>query len=404
MTVSFRFAAITDLGTVRTNNEDTALATPHLLALADGMGGHAAGEVASAVAMRAVLDLVRDPPAGDLAGAVVGAAQRARGALHAMSRADPELEGMGTTLVVLAAGGDGLTLAHIGDSRLYRMRDGQLTQLTVDHTHVQRLVDNGQLTPAGARTHPYRSMILRSLDDTSDDEPDIAVPDIAPGDRLLLCSDGLSDYVADEHLEALLADGDVEHAAQALVDVALTMHSRDNVTVVVADVLDDDAPDAPDGVAVGASLDAAVLSGPARRALQAVFDDVEPDADTVPRPGEAAAASAAAPASAEGDEDEPDLAEELLGTSDEAVDDEDEVHEDPPGDVDDEPADPAPADVGHVASSESGRSSDVVAGTSDPVSSAAPDSVPAGRRAWPWVVGAVAVLAAAVAAWWVWLR
>lgn len=260
--LSFRAAGATDLGTVRTNNEDAALLSERLVALADGMGGHAAGEVASAVVVDRLTTLVA-PAAGDPAGpadedgtsdagaltreALTDALTRAKGELRALSAVDPSMTGMGTTLVALALTPEGVVLAHVGDSRLYRLRDGDLEQLTVDHTHVQRLVDAGRLAPEAVREHPFRSVILRSLDDTSDDLPDVSVTDaVAAGDRLLLCSDGLSDYVTDDAILGALAEGSPQEAADRLVALALDHATRDNVTVVVVDAATGGADDAGD--------------------------------------------------------------------------------------------------------------------------------------------------------------
>lgn len=287
---SFSFAALTDVGTVRTNNEDSALASTTLLALADGMGGHAAGEVASAVVLHALGRLLA--PEKEIGpDAVRDAALEARQALRAMSQADHDMEGMGTTLVAIGVGPEGTTLAHVGDSRLYRARHGELTQITTDHTHVQRLVDSGRLDPREVRTHPYRSVILRSIDDTSDDLPDVDLTgDLLPGDRLLLCSDGLSDYVTPEVIADALAHGSPLDAARELMAGALRAGTRDNVTVVVADVHDSEVtPVAPVATAaeapvlVGASLGQAALTDEARAVLVAAFPDAATELDTLPR-------------------------------------------------------------------------------------------------------------------------
>jgi len=285
---SFSFAALTDVGTVRTNNEDSALASSELLALADGMGGHAAGEVASAVVMHSLSRLLA-PGAEITVDAVTEAARTARGALRGMSQADHEMEGMGTTLVGLGVGPEGIVLTHVGDSRIYRVRDGVVAQITTDHTHVQRLVDSGRLDPAEVRNHPYRSVILRSIDDTSDDLPDVSVTDaIRAGDRVLLCSDGLSDYVTHESLATSLVDGSPLDAARSLLRGALRAGTRDNVTVIVADVHDPDLEQDADfvsepAVVVGASLGQAHLDGGARAVLLDAFPDASTMLDTVPR-------------------------------------------------------------------------------------------------------------------------
>lgn len=345
-TLTFQAAGATHLGTVRTNNEDAALISPHLVALADGMGGHAAGEVASAVVVEALAALARTHPApADLNPRLLRKAlTQARGQLRALSAADPSMSGMGTTVVALALTDDAVTLAHVGDSRLYRWRDGELAQMTVDHTHVQRLVESGNLSPEGVRSHPFRSVILRSLDDTSDDLPDVAPTDtdtVSAGDRLLLCSDGLSDYLFDPDIGSILASGTPAQAADALVAAALDHETRDNVTVVVIDVVgegddgeaevgadvrvpaeDGRSAETADGPALalpvpvpvpvqklGASLSAAGLSPAAQTVLDAwdptaaLAPDADADADDADDTGAAGAASASDEADAEATDD-----------------------------------------------------------------------------------------------------
>lgn len=306
MAVSFRYAVHTDLGTVRTNNEDSAFASPRLLVLADGMGGHAAGEVASAVALRVFAE-VNQTSGAELAGEFLRAGRLARRALFAMSEADPLLESMGTTLVTVGSDGDRVSVGHIGDSRVYALRDGALYQVTTDHTHVQRLIDSGELTPERARTHPYRSMLLKSLDDQpAGPDLDIIDAQIEPGDRVLLCSDGLSDYLDPEVIGATLMTPDREQAAAELIRAALAVGTRDNVTVVVADVVDEDTsqaspPEAADGtgqtdapapapvlaaapVVVGAAEDGVSLSADAAAALRGCLPEVPFDS-TAPMAG-----------------------------------------------------------------------------------------------------------------------
>ncbi|WP_235856805.1 PP2C family protein-serine/threonine phosphatase [Occultella glacieicola] len=271
MAVSFRYAVQTDLGTVRTNNEDSALGSPRLLVLADGMGGHAAGEVASSVAVRVFAE-VEHSPGTDIPTQLLNAGRASRRALHGMSEADAMLESMGTTLLAVASDGEHVTIGHIGDSRVYALHEGSLYQVTTDHTHVQRLIDQGQLTPERARTHPYRSMLLRSLDDQAGGaDLDIIALTVTPGDRLLLCSDGLSDYVSAEHIGELLTRPDPAEAARALINAALVLGTRDNVTVVVADVIAEPDGDtdllAAEPVFVGAVTDGIALSPDAGASL-----------------------------------------------------------------------------------------------------------------------------------------
>src|SRR5699024_5878954 len=296
MAVSFRYAVHTDLGTVRTNNEDSAFASPRLLVLADGMGGHAAGEVASAVALRVFAEV--DQSSGtELASEFLRAGRLARRALFAMSDADPLLESMGTTLVAVASDGDRLRVGHLSNCWVDALRDSALYQVTTDNTRVQRLIDSGELTPERARTHPYRSMLLKSLDDQpAGPDLDIIDAQIEPGDRVLLCSDGLSDYLDPEVIGATLMTPDREEAAAELIQAALAVGTRDNVTVVVADVVDEDSDpaSATDAsaqpvpaaapVVVGAAEDGVSLSPEAAAALRGCLPDMPFDS-TAPMAG-----------------------------------------------------------------------------------------------------------------------
>ena len=192
MTLALRFAARSHTGLLRTRNEDSVYAGPRLLAVADGMGGHAAGEVASAVAIAALAPLDEDAPGTDLMSALREAAEAANGHLFEMVAADADLQGMGTTLVAVLFAGSRLALLHVGDSRAYLLRDGELSQITHDHTLVQTLVDEGRISQEEAASHPQRSMITRALDGRVGLELDLSVREVRPGDRYLLCSDGLT--------------------------------------------------------------------------------------------------------------------------------------------------------------------------------------------------------------------
>ena len=163
MTLALRYAIRSDVGLLREGNEDSAYAGPHLLAIADGMGGHVAGEVASSVTISALTGLDDEVPADHLLDALAAAVARASGTLHEMSVEDPSLEGMGTTLTALLWSGTTIAICHIGDSRAYLLRDGEFRQITRDHTLVQSLVDDGRLSPAQAATHPQRSLVMRAL-------------------------------------------------------------------------------------------------------------------------------------------------------------------------------------------------------------------------------------------------
>ncbi|MFC7674143.1 PP2C family protein-serine/threonine phosphatase [Mycolicibacterium sp. GCM10028919] len=239
MTLVLRYAARSDRGLVRANNEDSVYAGARLLALADGMGGHAAGEVASQLVIAALAHLDDDEPGGDLLSKLNQAVHEGNSAIAAHVDADPELEGMGTTLTAILFAGNRLGLCHIGDSRGYLLRDGELTQITKDDTFVQTLVDEGRITAEEAHSHPQRSLIMRALTG-HEVEPTLTVREAKAGDRYLLCSDGLSDPVSHETIADALALEDVAASADRLIELALRGGGPDNVTVVVADVVDYD--------------------------------------------------------------------------------------------------------------------------------------------------------------------
>lgn len=241
MTVQLRFAARSDVGLLRPGNEDAAYAGPRLLAVADGMGGHAAGEVASAEAIAALLSLDDEPPGADVITSLRDAVEEANQRLRAMVAANPELEGMGTTLTALLWAGPRLGLVHVGDSRCYLLRDGVLTQITHDHTLVQSLVDEGRISPEEASSHPQRSLITRALDGRGEVELDLSVRESRVGDRYVLCTDGLSGVVSEQTLAEALQEPAPMSACDRLVELALRGGGPDNVTCIVADVVEDDA-------------------------------------------------------------------------------------------------------------------------------------------------------------------
>lgn len=239
--LTYRYVALTDTGLRRTGNEDSGFASKKLLVIADGMGGAAAGEVASSEAMHVIRKLDRDLE-GDAVEALAGAVSRANNRLGELIEEDPAVEGMGTTLDALLWDGTKFAMAHIGDSRAYRLRDDKLTQLSDDHTFVQSLVDEGRLTPDEARHHPHRSLILRALLGRDDNDPDISTVEAKLGDRYLLCSDGLSDMVDDNVIEATLGTETIDFAATELIRLALEGGGYDNVTVVIAEMVAAETP------------------------------------------------------------------------------------------------------------------------------------------------------------------
>ena len=239
MTLALRFAVRSDVGLLREGNEDSAYAGPHLLAVADGMGGHAAGEVASAATITTIAPLDAEDPGPDLVGALADAVATANLRLQELIISDPAIEGMGTTLTALLWSEGYAALCHIGDSRAYLLRDGQFIQITHDHTLVQSLVDEGKITEDDVATHPHRSLLLRALDGRTIAEPDLAPLETYPDDRYLLCSDGLSGVVTEQTLHQTLASvRDPDKAALRLVELAIKGGGPDNITCIVADVID----------------------------------------------------------------------------------------------------------------------------------------------------------------------
>ena len=247
MSLSLRYAARSHVGLIRDGNEDSGYASARLLVIADGMGGQAAGEIASAVAVETLAELdsphttgLSGDPVRDLDDRVKLANTKIRGIIAQR----PELEGMGTTVTALfLAGGSHLAFAHIGDSRAYRLRGGVLEQISTDHTWVQRLIDEGQITPEEAERHPQRSLLMRALGTTSEVDLDLTVLDLQAGDRFLLCSDGLSGFVPFNTLASTLSGyGDPHHAAETLIQHALRGGGADNITCIVADAYEPAPP------------------------------------------------------------------------------------------------------------------------------------------------------------------
>ena len=251
--ISFRHAASSHVGLVRSGNEDSGYADAHLLVVADGMGGHAAGELASAAVVAAVCADVSDRPTSSVdyeawVRSKVDAAHQRIGDLVAE---DPERRGMGTTFTLLGSTDEHLVLAHVGDSRAYRLREGQLRQLSRDHTYVQMLVDSGRLSIDDALTHPRRNLLLRTIDGIHELELDIERFDGLIGDRYLLCSDGLTGVVSDAVIGQVLSNGDPTYAVATLIDYALAGGAPDNVSVIVADLLDTEEQE--DSILIGAA-------------------------------------------------------------------------------------------------------------------------------------------------------
>lgn len=227
----------TDIGNVMANNQDAFLVTegPYpVYAVADGMGGHRGGHVASQMALRAIqADLQGHTPNEDT---LRKSFIRANREIFARQKLEDELSGMGTTLTVLWQSDAGFYLGHVGDSRCYLMREGTLTQLTTDHSLVAELVRDGALTPEQADTYPYRNVITRAVGTNRNIHSDIIWPQRQPGDRWLLCTDGLTEYIKAPRLRDILSTPDLSDAADCLLNTALDMGGRDNITLILLEV------------------------------------------------------------------------------------------------------------------------------------------------------------------------
>jgi PPM family protein phosphatase len=255
-TLRLQFAAVSDVGRVRKDNQDSGYAGPWLLTVCDGVGGAARGDIASSTAVQQLRKLDA-PPSEDLLGQVAGALHRAHDRIGELVDEDPALNGTSTTATLALFDGSRLGMGHVGDSRAYLYRGGELAQLTHDHTFVQSLIDEGRISVDDARVHPHRNLILKALDGIHEAEPDLFHVDIAAGDRLLLCSDGASGVLDDGRLADILSTGSPDFAAVELVRASLEAGSSDNVTCIVADVVDATAPsdEEPQPVLVGAAAE-----------------------------------------------------------------------------------------------------------------------------------------------------
>jgi protein phosphatase len=240
MTLTLRYAARSDRGLIRDGNQDSVYAGPRLLAVADGMGGMAAGDVASNVVIAAMAPLDEDVPGDALVDALRSAVDTANQQLRDAVDANSALEGMGTTLTAMLFSGSKFGMVHVGDSRAYLLREGEFVQVTKDDTYVQMLVDEGRISAEEASSHPQRSLLTRALDGR-DIDPEYSVRQAVPGDRYLLCSDGLTAVVHAETIaQAMREYVDPSVCVERLVQLALRGGGPDNITVIVADVTDGD--------------------------------------------------------------------------------------------------------------------------------------------------------------------
>jgi protein phosphatase len=255
MTLTLRYAAQSDRGLIRDGNQDSVYAGPRLLAVADGMGGMAAGDIASNIVIAAMAPLDEDVPGDALVDALRQAVGTANQQLRDTVDANPHLEGMGTTLTAVLFSGSKIGMVHIGDSRAYMLRNGEFSQITKDDTYVQMLVDEGRISPEEASSHPQRSLLTRALDGR-DIDPEYSVRQVLRGDRYLICSDGLSGVVSAETIgESMRQYPDPQQCVERLVQLALRGGGPDNITVVIADATDQDILEAAPIVGGAAARD-----------------------------------------------------------------------------------------------------------------------------------------------------
>src|SRR4029453_6147548 len=235
-----RYAARSDVGRIRSKNDDSAYVGPPLGGGADGMGGHAGGDIASASTVLDMIHLDHSEYHGDAGTVLADEIQTANSLLSELVHINPKLAGMGTTVTALLLAEGKLHFAHIGDSRAYRLRDGQFEQVSIDHTFVQRLIDEGRLRPEEAETHPHKNVLMLCLGDVdASPEADLDALDVEPGERWLLCSDGLN-YVAGHVVERVFRETkDLRECAEILVNLTLEAGAPDNVTVVVLEIVEE---------------------------------------------------------------------------------------------------------------------------------------------------------------------
>lgn len=283
MSLALRYVAHSEIGLVRKNNQDSAYVSPTMLMVADGMGGAAAGDLASAVAIHQLALADTEHPTGDaMLPALSAAIKKASDVISDLIDDDPKLDGMGSTVCGIAFDGEKLALANIGDSRAYRYRDGELTRLSRDHSWVQTLIDDGRLTEAEALEHPHRSLILRVVNGQPQQTADLEMVDVVEGDRLLICSDGLCGMVTDEVIEARIV-GDRSDVMDALVRVAYLEGGQDNITIIVADVVTGEPEGEPQLLGAAARIDVDAAGEPTLVGLEAELGASDPTAGELAR-------------------------------------------------------------------------------------------------------------------------
>jgi serine/threonine protein phosphatase PrpC len=239
----FQCAARSAVGLVRNGNEDSALTGSQLIAVADGMGGHAGGEVASSVAINTLAEIApaftnADIDADSASDLFLNSLHTIDSQIHLVSQDEPQLSGMGTTLTSLFISGTEISLLHIGDSRAYRLRGSDLEQLSADHTVLQELLNKGIISESEAQDHPQRSMLTQALMGEGNLEPALLVFEGKIKDRYLVCSDGLTGVLSDKEIKSLIKGKDAAVAVDALVDATYVNGAPDNVTIIIADVVE----------------------------------------------------------------------------------------------------------------------------------------------------------------------
>ena len=240
----FNTSARSAIGLVRQGNEDSAFVSPQLIAVADGMGGHAAGEVASRIAVQVLHRLTptlttTDIDEDSVSDLLMHSLHSIDEEIAAVAEEEIEKRGMGTTLTALLFRDNHIALLHVGDSRCYRLRGSALEQLSNDHTVIQELLDQGAISEAEAAEHPQRSMLTQALRGDGDVTPVLQVYEVKKGDRFLLCSDGLSGVLTEKEIKIGLKKSDKDEAVKFLVDATYVNGAPDNVTVLIADISSD---------------------------------------------------------------------------------------------------------------------------------------------------------------------
>ena len=273
MTLQLRYVAHSEIGLIRKNNQDSGYASPHLVVVADGMGGAAAGDLASAVAIDTIRKIEAPTEGKQMLGVLADAIHDANDKIAELIESDVSLEGMGTTVTGAMFDGVELGVAHIGDSRAYLLRDGRLERLTHDHTWVQSLVDDGKISETEAVIHPHRSLLLKVLNGQPTNDPDLTMVPVQAGDRLMFCSDGVCGLIDDDVIAAGLQIPDLDQAVERIVAESLHEGGVDNITVIVADVVESGGSD--EVMVLGAASDQPIRVPGAPRRQLAENDEAE---------------------------------------------------------------------------------------------------------------------------------